>query len=101
MCNEYKQRGAFKVTQIEGDGAFECVRTELQSDRFGNIRLITCDAQKHVPKIERGIRTLKDRIQSTRMLMQYKKISKRFAIEMVKEVAKLVNSLPTKGGVLI
>ena len=32
MCNEYKQRGAFKVTQIEGDGAFECVRTELQSN---------------------------------------------------------------------
>ena len=44
MRNEYKQRGAFKVTQIEGDGAFECVRTELQSNRFGNVRLITCDA---------------------------------------------------------
>ena len=70
MCNEYKQRGAFKVTQIEGDGAFECVRTELQSNQFGNVCLITCDAQKHVPKIERGIRTLKDRIQSTRILMQ-------------------------------
>ena len=55
MCNEYRQRGVFKVTQIEGDGAFECVRSDLQSDRFGNIRLITCDAQKHVPRIERGI----------------------------------------------
>ena len=32
MCNEYKQRGAFKVTQTEGNGAFECVRTELQSN---------------------------------------------------------------------
>ena len=33
------------------------------------------------------------------MLIQYKKIPKQFAIEMVKEVTKLVNSLPTKGGV--
>ena len=33
------------------------------------------------------------------MLMQYKKIPKRFAIEMVKEVTKMVNSLPRKGGV--
>ena len=32
MCNEYKQRGIFKVTQIEGNGAFEYVRTELQSN---------------------------------------------------------------------
>ena len=32
MCNKYKQRRVFKVTQIEGNGAFECVRTELQSD---------------------------------------------------------------------
>ena len=60
MCNEYKQRGVFKVTQTEEDGAFECTRSDLQSDRFGNIRLITCDAQKHVPRIERGIRELKD-----------------------------------------
>ena len=56
MCNEYKQRGVFKVTQIEGDGAFECTRTDLRSDRFGNVRLITCDAQKYVPRIEMGIR---------------------------------------------
>ena len=33
------------------------------------------------------------------MLMQYNKIPKRFAIEMVKEVTKMVNSLPRKGGV--
>ena len=59
--------------------------------------MITCDAQKHVPKIERGIRTLKDRIRSTRMLMQYNKIPKRFAIEMVEEVTKMVNLLPRKG----
>ena len=44
MCNEYKQRGILKVTQIEGDDAFECARTELQSDCFVNICLITCDA---------------------------------------------------------
>ena len=62
MCHEYKQKGASKVTQIEGGGAFECARTKLQSDWFENIRLITCDAQKHVPRIERGIRELKDQI---------------------------------------
>lgn len=32
------------------------------------------------------------------MLMQYKRIPKRFSIEMVKEETKLVNSLPKKRG---
>ena len=31
--------------------------------------------------------------------MQFNKIPKQFAIEMVKEVTKMVNSLPRKGGV--
>ena len=51
ICNKYKQRGVFKATQIECNGAFKCARTELQSDRFGKICLNTCDAQKHVPMI--------------------------------------------------
>lgn len=37
MCNEYRQRVIFNVTQIVGNGAFQCVKTELQSDCFGNI----------------------------------------------------------------
>ena len=69
MCNKYNQRGIFRVTQIEGNRAFECARTELQFGWFGNICLITCDTQKHVPRIESGIRTLKDHIRSTQMLM--------------------------------
>ena len=92
MWNEYKQRGVFKFTQIEGDSAFEWAMTELQSDRFEHICLITCDAQKHVLRIERGIKQLKYPIQSTKMVIQYNKIPKRFAIEMVKEVTKLVIS---------
>ena len=48
--------------------------------------------------VERGIREIKDWICSTRMLMQYKRVPKRFVIEIVKEVTKLVNSLPKKGG---
>ena len=96
MCNKYKQRGIFKVTQIEGDGAFECVRTELQSNRFGNICLITCDVQKHILRIERKIRTLKNRIRSTWMLMKFDKILKQFAREMVKEVTKIEIHFPGK-----
>ena len=69
------------------------------SDCFENIWLMTCDNQKHVQRIEMGQRELKDCICSTRMVMKYKKIPKHLAFEIMKEVTKLINSLPKKGGV--
>lgn len=78
MYNEYEAQCAFKFTHIEGDNVFECIHTKLQG-----IRLTTCDADKYFPKIERGIRELKERIRCARMKMNFRKIPRRFTIEMV------------------
>ena len=69
MCNKYRERGIFRVTQIEGDNVFEWIRSDLEGDPF-QIRLNTCDAEKYVPKTERSIRKLKERIRCARMIMQ-------------------------------
>ena len=61
MCNEYKHRGVFCVTQIEANGAFKSLKYELQAKPF-QITLVTCDAEKHVPRAEWDITELKDRI---------------------------------------
>ena len=52
IYSEYKQCQVFKVTHIEGDNAFKCIRSELQAKPFHN-QLTTCDVDNHIPKIER------------------------------------------------
>ena len=54
MCNKYKQQGVFRVTQIEADSAFRCIESNLQAEPFG-IKLVTCNTDKHVPRVKRGI----------------------------------------------
>ena len=98
MCNKYKQQGVFRVTQIETDGAFRYIESDLQVEPFG-IKLVTCNMDKHVPRAKRCIRELKELIRCSRMIMKYKRIPQRFMIEVVKEVTKLVNSLPKENGV--
>lgn len=95
--HEYKQRGIFRVTQIEADGAFKYLESELQAEPF-QIQLITCDTNKHVPRAKRGIRELKYRIHYTRMIMRYKQILRRFVIKLVKQVTMVVNSIPKQSG---
>ena len=81
------------MTQIEADGTCRCIELELQAELF-QIKLVTCDTDKRIPRAKRVIRELKDRIWCSRMIMKYKRILQRFMIEMVKEVTKLVNLLP-------
>jgi hypothetical protein len=88
----------FNVVSIEADGAFQSIKHELQSEPY-NITLTTCDADRHVETVERQIRFLKERIRSVRMMMPYKKIPKRFTIEMVHRVTMLINSLPKQNGI--
>ena len=61
MCNEYKQIGVFHVTQIEVKDAYKSLKSELQGKAF-QVKLVTCHANKHMPRAERGMRELKDRI---------------------------------------
>jgi hypothetical protein len=98
MIQTYKSRSMFTVVSIEADGAFESIKHELQ-DKPYNVALTTYDADRHVETVERQIRFLKERIRAVRVIMPYKKIPKRFTIEMVNKITMLVNSLPKQNGV--
>jgi hypothetical protein len=61
--------------------------------------LSTCDADRHIETVERQIRFLKERIRAVWLMMPYKRIPKRFTIEMVRKVTMLINSLPKSNGI--
>ena len=86
------------MTQIEADNAFRCIESELQAEPFQS-RLVTCNTDKQVPRVKQGIIELKDRICCSSMIMKYKKIPQRFMIKIVKEVTKIMNSLPKENSV--
>lgn len=94
MCNEYKVRGCSALPW--GGNAFECIRSKLEINPF-QICFTTCNANNHVPKIEQGIRKLKEWIRCARMIMKFKQIPRKFTIKMVEQTTKLVNSIPKKG----
>ena len=98
MIQEYRVRGVFQVATIGADKAFDCIKSELQDVPY-QVALTTCDANRHVEVIERMIRFLKERIRVVRLQMPYKRIPRRFLIEMIQRVVLLVNSLPWKGGI--
>ena len=98
MLRLYRSRHPFRVVNIEADGAFESIREDLQDPPY-QVGLTTCDADRHVETIERQIRHIKERIRSVRMMLPYKKLPKRFIIELVHRVGLLINSLPKKGGI--
>jgi hypothetical protein len=100
MVSQYQLRG-FKVTHILGDNAFDCCKSTLGADLY-NIKLTTCDKDGHVQIIERAIRFVKDRIRGLRAMMRtlkFKRLPRRFLIEIVYKTVILINSLGRKGGV--
>jgi hypothetical protein len=99
MIQTYRSRNVFNVVTIEADGAFQLIKHELQAEPYNNISLTTCDADRHVGTVERQIRFLKERICSMRMMMPYKRIPKRFTIEMLHRITMLINSLPKQNGI--
>ena len=74
-----------------GNPVFECLRKDLSKKE---IKLATCDADRHVSQVKRYIRELKERIGYRRALMKYKYIPSRFVRKMVQQVMRLVNSIP-------
>jgi hypothetical protein len=98
MVQTYRSRSVFNVITIEADGAFESIKHELQSKPY-QIALTTCDADRHVETVERQIWFLKERIRAVILMMPYKRLPKRFTIEMVHRVTSLINSLPKQNGI--
>jgi hypothetical protein len=97
MLRIYQSRHPLRVLTIKADGAFEAIHQELQDQPY-QVALSTCDADQHVETIERQIRSVKEWIRSVQMMLPYKKLPKRFLIELVYRVTMLMNYLPKKGG---
>jgi hypothetical protein len=100
MVSQYQLRG-FKVNHILADNAFDCCRSTLEADPY-NIKLTTCDKDGHVQIIERAICFVKDRVRGIRAMMRtlkFKRLPRRFLIEIVYKTVILINSLTRKGGV--
>ena len=75
----YLQRG-FNITYMHTDCEFEPLRKEMTA--LG-INLNCVSKKKHVPTIERFIRTVKERVRSVRATMPFNRISKLMIVHLV------------------
>jgi hypothetical protein len=78
------------------DGEFVPLRNELSSN---GIVLNTTAANEHVPKIERQIRVIKERVRATRHTLPFKVIPLTMLISLVYSSILWINAFPPKGGV--
>ena len=91
VCQVYHHRG-FQVSVILGDPKFEPIRATFP-------QLNCCAADKHVPDVERYIRTVKDRVQSTYCMLPFKRVPWLILIHLVKNAVFWLNALPAMDGV--
>ena len=56
-------------------------------------------ADEHVPEVERYIRTVKDRVQSTYQILPYKYIPRIMLIHLIKNAVLWLNALPAQDGI--
>jgi len=73
----------FHVTNILGDGGFECIRNGLED--LG-ITLNVASRNEHVPEIERYIRTVNERVRAIAVSLPFTKHPPRLIAEMVYNV---------------
>jgi hypothetical protein len=86
----------FQVKCLLMDGEFVPLKHELASR---GIALNTTSANEHVPKIERQIRVIKERVRATRHTLPFKVLPLTMLIELVYSSILWINAFPPKGGV--
>jgi hypothetical protein len=91
----YTVRG-FRIKSMLMDGEFVPLKHNLAS---AGIALNTTAANEHVPKIERQIREIKERVCATRHTLPFKVIPLTMLIELMYSSTLWINALPPKGGV--
>ena len=91
VINLYSHRG-FSVDAITADQEFEQLRPWYP--------MLNCaGADEHVPEVERYIRTVKDRVQSTYQILPYKYIPRIMLIHLIKNAVLWLIALPTRDGI--
>ena len=94
----YTARG-FQVKSMLMDGEFVPLKHELST---AGIVLNTTAANGHVPKIERQIRVMKERVRATRHTLPFKMIPLTIMlIDLIYSSVLWINAFPPKGGVSI
>ena len=87
----YRHRG-FEISAILADNEFEAIRPQFP--------MLNCAAaNEHVPEVERFIRTIKDRVQSTYRMLPYKRIPRTMLIHFTKNSVFWLNAFPARDGV--
>ena len=87
----YHHRG-FRMTSITCDPEFEVLQPSFPM-------LNCCTAGKHVPKIERYIRTLKDHTRSVYNVLPFKNLPRVMLIHLLKNCTLWLNTFPAADGV--
>ena len=91
----YHRRG-FEIAHLLMDGQFEPIRGDLSN--LG-ITLNTVANDEHVPKVERYIRTLKERTRATYNTLPFKQMPSRLIVEMVYAANLWLNMFPHPNGI--
>jgi len=83
----------FKTPIINADNEFSKLEGKLST------HIEICGAGQHIPRIERGIRTIKDRVRCFWVSLPFKKAPKIMVDECLHMVITCINSLPQKNGI--
>jgi hypothetical protein len=89
----YTDRG-FTVCAIHGDHEFECTRLALSP-----LHLNIVAADGHVGKVERSIRTIKERLRACVHGLPYHRLPKLLLRHMVTDVVRCLNLFPWSAGI--
>ena len=94
--NLYTTRG-FEISHVYADNEFE---VELIRDQMQPSALHICAANEHVPKIERLIRTIKERARCICHAVPYNRYTKLMTQSLAHTVTQWLNAFPTSTGVV-
>jgi hypothetical protein len=97
ICGVCRKRG-FHITNIHGDGEFECTRGAVATDLRSELNI--CGKDEHVPDVERCIHTTKERTRCTYNSTPFNHCPPRMLIEIVfLNIFWWLNAFPHRLGV--
>jgi hypothetical protein len=92
----YRKR-AFRITNILGDGEFECTRGFIATDLKSELNI--CGEDEHVPDIEQCIRTVKEQTRCTYNVTPFDRFPPKMISEMVMLSIFWLNAFPHRLGI--
>ena len=95
VINTYHGRG-IKFRQILGEIQFECIRKPME---VIVITVNTTAYNKHVPEIERYIRTLKERVRATTSTLPCKQLPHQLIVDIAYKAVFWLNCFSHKNGI--